>query len=200
MDAPRTHGLDPPEIVALVDRAVGRDGDAFGALYDCYLTPVYRYLYVRTGHHADAEDLAEQVFFKAWEALPRFTWQGRPFLAWLYRLAHNALVDHLRRQRPTTSLTPTRDDGERPFDLASDVDGAAFAQRLDAQVLIAVIQQLTPDQQAVIALKFLEGRETAEIAEILDKREGTIRALQLRALLSLRRLLEAQGEVGMTAS
>lgn len=184
--------VDDLEIVALVDRAsTSHDPEAFGELYDRFLDRVYRYLYFRLGDRVEAEDLAEQVFLKAWEAIPRFRWQGRPFLAWLYRLAHNALVDHLRARRPTTSL----DDVERPLDLPSERASLILNGRLDASILAGAIKQLTPEQQQVILLKFSEDLENAQIARILEKREGAIRALQLRALLSLRRILEAQGEV-----
>lgn len=182
---------DDPSIVALVDRAVAlRDQEAFGALYDHYLDRVYRYLYLRTGHRADAEDLSEQVFLKAWEAIGRFQWQGRPFIAWLYRLAHNVLVDALRARRPTASLN----DDESPLDPPSETAARELTRTLDASVLGSAITQLTPEQQQVIVLKFVDGLDNTTIAEIMDKREGAIRALQLRALLSLRRLLEAQGE------
>lgn len=184
---------DEAEVVALVDRAVAtRDQAAFGALYDRFLDQVYRYLYFRVGSQAEAEDLCEQVFLKAWEAIPRFRWQGRPFMAWLYRLAHNVHVDHLRAKRPTTSL----DDDQRPLQIASESASVELAQRLDAALLAGAIAQLTADQQNVITLKFIEGLENSQIAHIMDKREGAVRALQLRALLSLRRILEAQGEEG----
>ena len=180
---------DDPEVVELVNRAIARDAAAFGELYDRYLERVYRYLYFRLGSQPEAEDLSEQVFLKAWEAMGRFRWQGRPFLAWLYRLTHNVLIDHHRSKRPTTSLN----DPERPLDLVSEAAAVELTQRLDAHVLAAGIRELTPEQQQVIVLKFVDGMENAQIAQVMDKREGAIRALQLRALLSLRRVLERQG-------
>jgi RNA polymerase sigma-70 factor, ECF subfamily len=189
--APHNSIPDEPAVVALVDRAVAsRDQAAFGEIYDLYLDKVYRYLYYRTGNHADAEDLAEQTFLKAWQAINRFRWQGKPFLAWLYRLAHNVLVDHQRVRRPTVSLQ----DEDHPRDVASEAAVRELAQRLDAEVLANAVRQLTAEQQQVIILKFIDGLENADIAQVMDKREGAIRALQLRALLTLRRVLEAQGE------
>jgi RNA polymerase sigma-70 factor, ECF subfamily len=178
-------------VVALVDRAVAdRDPTAFGELYDLFVDRVYRYLYFRTGQQAEAEDLTEQVFLKAWEAIGRYRWQGRPFLAWLYRLAHNVHIDHVRKQRPTTSLT----DDNRPIDVPSDAATTELARRLDADLIARALAELTPEQQRVIVLKFIEGLGNEQIACIMDKREGAIRALQMRALLSLRRVLEKQGE------
>ncbi|MDQ6672688.1 MAG: sigma-70 family RNA polymerase sigma factor [Chloroflexota bacterium] len=184
---------DEPAVVALVDRAVSRrDQAAFAELYDRYLPPVYRYLYFRVGHRAEAEDLAEQVFLKAWQAIQRFQWRGKPFLAWLYQVAHNVLVDHLRRRRPTTSM-----DGVAAVQSAVDEHASTDLSRvLDADVLSGAVRQLTEDQQQVILLHFVGDLRTAQIAQIMNKEEGAIRALQLRALVGLRRVLEGQGERG----
>src|SRR6266536_1357997 len=186
-------GPDEPQIVALVNRVVvSRDPNAFGELYDHYVERVYRYLYFRTGRHPEAEDLTEQVFLKAWEAIGRYRWQGRPFLAWLYRLAHNAHIDHVRSQRPTTSLT----NDERPLDLASPSASVELGRALDAEVIAGALAELTIEQQQVIVMKFIEGLDNEQIAQLMDKREGAIRALQMRALMSMRRVLERQGESG----
>ncbi len=165
-----------------MDLAVQRDAEAFGQLYDLYVGPIYRYLFYRLGDAAEAEDLAEAVFLKAWEAIHRFRWQGKPFLAWLYRMAHNALVDHMRTRRPADPL-------DLHLDRAQPAQEDELERGLTAEELARAISQLTEDQQQVIVLKFLEGLENAEIAAITGKNEGAIRALQLRALLALRRAL-----------
>ena len=135
---------------------------------------------------------AEQVFLKAWEAIGRYRWQGRPFLAWLYRLAHNTHIDHVRTQKPTTSLN----NDDRPVELASSPRRVELSRTLDADLLARALGQLTPEQQQVIVMKFIEGLDNEQIAASMDKREGAIRALQMRALMSLRRVLEHQGELG----
>ena len=186
-------GPDDPRVVALVNRVVAsRDSNAFGELYDRFVERVYRYLYFRTGSHPEAEDLTEQVFLKAWEAIGRYRWQGRPFVAWLYRLAHNSHIDHVRTQRPTTSLN----NDERPIELANPAAAVELARTLDADLLAHALGELTIDQQQVIVMKFIDGLDNEQIAQSMDKREGAIRALQRRALLSLRRVLESQGEHG----
>jgi RNA polymerase sigma-70 factor (ECF subfamily) len=186
-------GPDAPEIVALVNRAVAnRDATAFGELYDRFVDRVYRYLYYRTGNRPEAEDLTEHVFLKAWEAIGRYRWQGRPFLAWLYRLAHNAHIDHVRSQKPSTSLN----NDERPIEIPSPAAESELARSLDAEVLARALAQLTVEQQQVIIMKFIDGCDNEQIAQTMDKREGAIRALQMRALMSLRRVLESQGERG----
>ena len=90
------------ELVAL---AVRRDAAAFGQLYQIHLDSIYRYIYYRVGNAAEAEDLTEQVFLKAWEHIAAYDQRGLPFAAWLYRVAHNLVVDYHRTRRPTTSLT-----------------------------------------------------------------------------------------------
>jgi len=187
-------GPDDPRVVALVNRVVGtRDPNAFGELYDCFVERVYRYLYFRTGSHPEAEDLTEQVFLKAWEAVGRYRWQGRPFVAWLYRLARNCHIDHVRTQRPTTSLN----NDARPIEIASPGAAVELARTLDADLLAHALSELTVDQQQVIVMKFIDGLDNEQIAQSMDKREGAIRALQMRALMSLRRVLESQGEHGL---
>jgi RNA polymerase sigma-70 factor (ECF subfamily) len=185
---------DEPAIVALVERAGQRDRAAFAELYDQFLGPVYRYAFYRVGTRADAEDLSEQVFLQAWAAIDRFRWQGKPFLAWLYALAHNLVIDWRRRAKPAQSL----DDGEHPLDPESPSAAQAMTQWLDAELLAAAMARITPEQEQVIRLKFMEGFDTSQVARLMDKREGTIRALQFRALRSLRRELEEQGERGST--
>jgi len=191
--SPSIEGPDDPKVVALVNSVViSRDANAFGELYDLFIERVYRYLYFRTGSHPEAEDLTEQVFLKTGEAIGRYRWQGRPFLAWLYRLAHNAHIDHVRSQKPTTSLN----NDDRPLELPSSAAAVELTRALDADLLTRALGELTPDQQQVIVMKFLDGLDNEQIAQSMDKREGAIRALQMRALMSLRRVLEHQGERG----
>ncbi len=85
------------ELVAL---AVRRDAAAFGQLYELHLDSIYRYIYYRVGNAAEAEDLTEQVFLKAWEHIAAYDQRGLPFAAWLYRVAHNLVVDYRRTRRP----------------------------------------------------------------------------------------------------
>jgi RNA polymerase sigma-70 factor, ECF subfamily len=183
-------GVDDPHVIALVERAVARDQSAFAELYDLYLDRIYRYVYYRTGDRHDAEDLSEQVFLQAWAAIERFRWQSKPFVAWLYTVAHNAVIDWRRRAVNTETLN----DPDNPIEVESDGATQAMTQWIDRDLLAKAVKRLTPEQQQVIILKFLDGFDTATIARVMDKREGTIRALQLRALQSLRRELERHGE------
>ena len=185
-------GAEEPEIVKLVDLAIAGDAAAFGALYERFLDPIYRYFYYRTGNPTEAEDLTEQVFLNAWQAIGKFRWQGRPFLAWLYRLAHNLHADHLRARRPAVQLESSRAHAA----IADQYAAAQLARTIDADLLMRGIRQLTPVQQQVILLRFADGLETAKIAAILHKHEGAVRVLQMRAIQRLRQVLvlEREGE------
>ncbi|MBI4788947.1 MAG: sigma-70 family RNA polymerase sigma factor [Chloroflexi bacterium] len=174
---------------ALVRRAVSHDARAFTRLYDRYVDRIFRYIYYKLGSRADAEDLTAQVFLKAWEAIGHYRVTERPFSAWLYRIAHNLVVDHFRVQRPVLSI----DEVALPEARASDLDELAL-QHLTADTLKRAIARLTPDQRQVILLRFIEGYDTEQVALIMGKGEGAVRTLQHRALASLGRIFRKGSE------
>ncbi len=172
----------------LAQRASQHDPAAFAQLYNAYVDKIYKYIYYKVGNAPDAEDLCEQVFLKAWEAIGRYTWCGYPFSSWLYKLAHNLVVDHYRTKREALPLSDILSTADEPI-----IDPeAALNLSLDAAELADAIAQLTGEQRQVISLKFIEGYDNSEIAQMLNKKEGAIRALQYRALRSLQVILEAE--------
>jgi RNA polymerase sigma-70 factor (ECF subfamily) len=183
---PRASGPTDDREDRLVDRARRRDADAFGRLYELHLDRIYRYIYYRVGSSNEAEDLTEHVFLKAWEAIGRYESRGLPFAAWLYRMAHNAVIDHYRARRPTTSIDETFDlEDERQNPVAS-------AEALfDREELKVAIGRLNSDQQTVILLRFTEGLSHAEVGKILGKSEGAVRVIQHRALGVMARFLKS---------
>ncbi|HLY64546.1 MAG TPA: sigma-70 family RNA polymerase sigma factor [Chloroflexota bacterium] len=169
----------------LVERASKGSGDAFGQLYQIYVDRIYNYIYYKTGHSVDAEDLTEQVFIKAWEAIRRFRFEGKPFAAWLFKVARNVVIDHYRTRKNNSDLSEVINA------VAKEGDPEAFAQRrATAHVLMTAIRHLTDEQQQVILLKFVDGMDNTEISATMGKKEGAIRALQYRALLALQRILQ----------
>jgi len=175
-------------IADLVDRASKGSGEAFGQLYQMYVDRIYNYIYYKTGHSVDAEDLTEQVFIKAWEAIRRFRFEGKPFAAWLFKVARNVVIDHYRTRKNNSDLS------EVISAIAKEGDPEAFAQRrATAQMLMTAIRRLTDEQQQVILLKFVDGMDNTEISATMGKKEGAIRALQYRALLALQRILQHEG-------
>ena len=173
----------------LVERAQ-KDPLAFAALYEMYVDRMYNYIYQRTGSHPDAEDLTARTFLKAFANLERFTFRGVPFSAWLYRIAHNAVVNWYRdrSRHPMVSLdslvTQAR-VGERPEDSAQ--------AREEESALLDAIHRLPSERQHLLVLKFSEGLSNAEIGQIMGRTEGAIKSLYHRTLLDLREMLEKNG-------
>lgn len=169
----------------LVLLAKAGDAEAFGHLYETYLDRIYRYVYFRVTDEQTAEDLISQVFTKAWENLDRYQPSGRPFIAWLYTIAHNTVIDHYRTRKDTVAIEST-------VSLASDAPGPDEQVELhfEADNLRLALQTLTPEQQQVVVLKFIAGMTTDEIAAQLQKSAGAVRALQMRALQALAKQME----------
>ncbi len=182
----------PDEEKSMIERARAGDFEAFAALYSCYLDPIYRYIFFRTGDECDAEDFSEQVFLKAWQALPAYRPVGACFLNWLYRIAHNLVADHRRREKliafedlPSYAAPPTPVEENA---LETIIAGE------ENEVLSRAISRLPEEYQQVIVLRFIEGLGHSEIAQILDKSEGACRGIQHRALEALSRVLSGMRE------
>ena len=170
----------------LVLQAQAGNAEAFGQLYDAYMERIYRFIYFRVEDQQTAEDITSQVFLRAWNNLDRFRLGRTPYLAWLYTIAHNAVIDHYRTRKVTTALEDVR---------LSQPDYAEVVENdIDFEVeMISIkvaMQTLTGDQQQVLTLKFIEGMSNDEIARHLGKREGAVRALQMRGLRALAKQLE----------
>ena len=162
-----------------------RDGDveALGRLYDELVGPIYRYVALRVRRREDVEDLTQLVFERIVGALPRYRSSGKPFKAWAYRIARNAVIDHVRRERNHEPLDPLSDS---PGD-----DGPEEISMLGEEIreLRAAILDLTPDQQEALSLRFAAGLSAEEAAAVMGRRAGTVRGLTFRAIASLRRRL-----------
>ncbi|MEW6230877.1 MAG: sigma-70 family RNA polymerase sigma factor [Chloroflexota bacterium] len=173
-----------PDEQQIVCRAIQHDREAFGRLYDLYADRIYKYIYYRIGNATEAEDLTEEVFVKSWEAIGRFTWQGKSFAAWLFRIARNLVVDHFRGRRETIALEEWSPGQGEALDPET-----AMERRETLRALREAIGRLTEEQQQAILLRFIEGYSSQETAMIMGKSDEALRALQYRALASLRRLL-----------
>ncbi len=174
----------------LLESAAGFNQQALSELYDRYEARIYSYIYRRTGNETLAEDLTAQVFLKMLEAIRGDKAWHSSFSGWLYRIAHNAVIDYyrLRDRQQQVSLEDTLTT------TASDHNPVVMAEvSLDAERLRVAIGRLTEEQAEVITLRFLEGYNISEVAEMLDKTEGSIKALQYRAVTTLRQLLQHEG-------
>jgi RNA polymerase sigma-70 factor (ECF subfamily) len=167
----------------LARAASAGDVEAVGRLYDQLVGPIYRYIAVRVRSREDAEDLTHLVFERIVTALPRYRHDGKPFAAWAFRIARNAVIDHLRRTRRTEPLDviPERDDTGGP--------DAVSLREEEIRELRAAILRLTPDQREALILRYAGGLSADEPAQVMGRRAGTIRGLTFRAIEALRRQL-----------
>ncbi len=171
----------------LVLLAQAGDKDAFGKIYDHFFEPIYKYVFFRVNQD-EVEDIVESVFIKAWVNLEKYEKRDFSFSSWLYKIAHNATIDHHRAHRKIEQID------ENLKDESEEAEPKKLAEQgiLSAKVRDAVNELKEPYKQ-VVTLKFLNGLSNAEIAEILGEREGNIRVLQFRALKELKKQLEEKG-------
>jgi len=175
---------------ALVRAAQGGDVDAFGRLYERYVDTIYGYVAFHLGMADEAEDVAGQVFLRALESLPRYRWMGLPFRAWLFRIAHNLVAD-LQRSRTRHPVEPLP-DGQADHRRLGDPAGW-LAEQSTREALVAAVGRLAAAQRQVILLKFGLGLPNAEVAAVLGRTEGAVKAVQHAALTALRRRLAPLG-------
>jgi len=170
----------------LVRRAQQQDKEAFAELYEVYFDKIYRYIVLKIGDRTEAEDMTQQVFLKALKFLPSYKRRNVPFSAWLYRIAHNQVVDYYRkssRQKScelTEAITPD-DPNENPQQQTE--------LKVDIEHLVKATRKLTKAQQEVIALRFSSDLPVAEVARLMGKSEGAVKALQHSAVAALRKIL-----------
>lgn len=165
----------------LIKQAKLGEKEAFGKLYQKYLDRLYRYIFYRVGQKSEiAEDVVQTVFVKAWEKLETF--KEGSFQAWLYTIARNTLIDHIRGHGRFEQLD------ESVVDEKAHVE-QHVATKLQAEQIMQQIKYLTEEQQEVLLLRFVNELSHKEIAATLGKREDAVRALQYRALQELKRRL-----------
>jgi RNA polymerase sigma-70 factor (ECF subfamily) len=175
---------DHSEESALIRRAQQGDADAAAELYHRHASAIFRYFLFRVGDQAIAEDLAGEVFLRMTEGLPRFSDRGAPFAAWLFRIAHDRLVDYHRAARRQTEAL-----SESLIDSTADPETQAAIQ-MDSRQLTGLIMALTDEQKTVIHLRFVEGYSLEDTAQLMNKTVGAVKALQHRALQNLARKLD----------
>ncbi len=172
-----------------VARAIAGDTAAFGTLYERHLDAIYHYVFYRVESHEEAEDLTELVFLRAWQALENNPPRKIPFRLWLYRIAHNAVVDHYRTRKDQVGL-------EAAAHLPNPLEGpeASLARQEQAEILKRTMMLLKEEHQQVLTCRFVVGLSHAETAVIMQRNEGAVRALQYRAIVALRSRLITQGD------
>jgi RNA polymerase sigma-70 factor (ECF subfamily) len=169
----------------IVQRARSGDQQALGELYDLYFPRIYRYLLARTGNPAEAEDVTEEVFVRVLGAISGFQWRQAPFAAWLFRIARNQFVSHIRKngarrqEIPLAASVPDR----APDPLIRVEDRLFFEQIFD------IARALPQAQREVLWFRFAVGLSVSDTARALGKREGNVKVLQHKAIARLQKLL-----------
>jgi RNA polymerase sigma-70 factor (ECF subfamily) len=174
----------------LVELAQRGDRSALEELYLIHFDRIYSYLHVSVGNRHDAEDLTTQTFLKMLESIGKFRWQSAPFSAWLFRIAHNLAMDHFRANK---RWQPEEEPPEPDPDESTSAEAGAL-ESIGRKSMLELIEELSPEQQQVLTLKFVFNFANAEAATILGKTEGAIKSLQHRALVSLQKQLERRAE------
>lgn len=169
-------------------QAARADLRAFNGLYERHVTRVYRYLLVRVGNVADAEDLTSQTFLVAMENLDKYRGE-RPFLAWLFGIARHKVADKYRKQKPELMLETAEDlsdSSEAPDDFVD--------QKLQIEAVAQKLKMLSPDRAEALSLRLFGGLEIPEIARLMQKQEPAVRMLLHRGLQDLQARLNPNQE------
>ena len=180
-----------------VDEAVGRaqkgDAAAFAVLYEDYYDRIFRYVSFKTGNSLEAEDITAEVFVKMLESIDSFKWQGYQFSSWLFRIAHNLVVDHFRK-RGRRHIVALDDAPAAATEYDPDLD-----RKLDVDMSMVPVQEamkdLTDLQREVISLRFAAGLSVAETARAVGKKDNAVKALQHAGIKKLRGILSAEVSV-----
>ncbi len=168
----------------LVRRAQEHDQIALTQLYEENFDKIYRYTVLKIGDRAEAEDMTQQVFLNALKSISSYKYKGMPFSSWLFRIAHNQVVDYYRRKK--RSATVPLDEN---ITAGYDNPGWEAERKMEIEQMTAATRQLTRAQQEVISLRFAGELSVAEVAKVMGRSEGAVKALQHAAIISLRKIM-----------
>jgi len=173
------------EEAQLIARAQESDRAAWDEIFQRHYQRIYVFVFCRIGDAMAAEDVTADVFVEAWKGIRRYSYRGLPLISWLYRIAHNLIADFLRRHNRTkTQRLP--DEGAHAPHTGDEAESVALWQSISA-----AFRQLTLEQQQVLVGRFIEGLSLAETGALMGKNENAVKALEFRALKSVRRVLGA---------
>ena len=182
---------EDPNEEALVLSAQQGDRNAFAQLYEANVERVHRYLLSRLGEPADAEDVTTEVFISPMKSLPSYRPKGTPLIAWLFRIAHNQAVNHIKK-RSRRRETPLLETPLLEMAATSDGPEEQAINRVRLREVVEAMGDLTGLQQQVLNLRFAAGLSIAEVAKVMNRKEGAVKFLQFSALRALRRVWSQQ--------
>jgi RNA polymerase sigma-70 factor, ECF subfamily len=170
--------LDTTKEMGFIKSAKNGNAEAFAALYDAYISQIYKFVYYKTMHQETAEDISADVFVKAWRKLSQF--KDGSFVAWLYTIARHAVIDYYRRHHE-------HQDIDDCWDLKDDADFLAMIdQGLNLDKMKTALKSLKNEDREILIMRFWQELSFAEIAQLLDKKEGAVKMSCARALERLR--------------
>ena len=175
--------------VSLIRRAQERDQVALTQLYEENFDRIYRYIVLKIGDRTEAEDMTQQVFLNALQAISSYKFKGMPFSSWLYRIAHNQMVDYFRKK--SKRLTVPLDES-LPLPAADGDPKYLVEKKVEIEEIVIATRKLTAAQQEVISLRFAAELSIAEVAGVMGKSEGAVKALQHSAIIALRKALATE--------
>lgn len=176
--------IDQKRIDGLVKRCQDGDNEAFGEVYDIYLDEIYRFVFYKVSHKELAEDLTEDTFFKAWTKIDSYKKTDVKFSAWLYRIANNTIIDHLRKEKVHIEeiVEEIKDERMNTKDLTEE--------SLNQQMLQRALKTLPDSQREVVILKYVNDQTNSEIAYTINKSETAVRTLLSRGIAKLKETIE----------
>lgn len=174
-----------PQINDLVPKAQAGDTEAFAKLYDIFIQPIYRYIFFKVKKN-EALDLTEAVFLKVWEHLKSYSKLKGAFSSWVFKIAHNTVIDHYRAQREHVDL----DSVVLPDESREGDPKLLTENRLNQALLNKALAKMKKKYQDILILRYVNGLETPEIARIMRRSEGSLRILKFRALQELKKILK----------
>lgn len=176
------HDPEATRLRALVDLAKEGDAEAFGQLYDHYVSGVFRFIYYRVGSQQLAEDLTSETFVRGLRAIQRFNWQGKDFGAWLTTIARNLVADHFKSSRARLEIVSETIPEGKVTVASPEQEVLAL---ISNEMLFEAVNSLPSEQRDCILMRFIQGMSIAQTAAALGRSEGAIKQLQLRAVRSL---------------
>lgn len=173
----------------VINQVKNGDTEAFGKLYDQYSEVIFRYVYSHLENRLDAEDLTEEIFLRAWRALPKYDERGLPFSAFLFRIARNSLIDYYRQRKTVQSIDDIEIQSHEPG------PEETVEVHIENNDLKKTIAELREDYRNVLVFRFLSGLSPEETAHMMQRSVGAVRVLQHRALSALKDLLDRGSRV-----
>lgn len=173
------------KVPTLIERTAIGDTEAFGELYNIFVERIYRYLFYQVRDKMTAEDILQETFVKVWRAIRSSKVNSQTFVSWLYRIAHNQMVDTIRRNHRHLSVVEKIENNY-------DSKVPEYVVDTEQRDLLRIVDILPQMQKQVIILKFIEGLSNSEIGQVIGKSQGAVRILQMRALALMRKQLETE--------